>query len=201
MQQGFFSIQQTCPKCQGTGKVITEPCPTCHGAARLKKQKTLSVKIPAGVDDGDRIRLSGEGEPGVNGGPAGDLYVQIQVEPHPVFQRDHDDLHGEMPVSFAAAALGGEIEIPTLDGSARIRIPAETQSGKTFRLKSKGIKGVRSQVQGDLFCHVVVETPVALTQRQRELLREFEGISNQDSARHNPRAKGWLDKVKEFFEG
>src|SRR5882762_941952 len=166
MQQGFFSIQQACPKCHGTGKIITEPCPSCHGAARVKKQKTLSVKIPAGVDDGDRIRLSGEGEPGVNGGPAGDLYVQIQVKSHPVFQRDHDDLHCEMPVSFATAALGGEIEIPTLDGSAKIRIPTETQSGKIFRLRGKGIRGVRSREHGDLLCHVVVETPVNLTDRQ-----------------------------------
>jgi molecular chaperone DnaJ len=199
MQQGFFSIQQTCPKCHGQGKIIAEPCPTCHGVGRLKKQKTLSVKIPAGVDEGDRIRLAGEGEPGVNGGPPGDLYVQIQVKPHPVFQRNGDDLHCEMPVSFAVAALGGEIEIPTLDGSAKIRVPSETQSGKVFRLRSKGIKGVRSQAPGDLLCHVVVETPVNLTERQKELLREFEEISQVDSDRHNPRAKSWMDKVKEFF--
>jgi molecular chaperone DnaJ len=199
MQQGFFSIQQTCPKCHGTGKIIQDPCPTCHGAARVKKQKTLSVKIPAGVDDGDRIRLSGEGEPGVNGGPPGDLYVQIQVKPHPVFQRDHDDLHCEMPVSFAAAALGGEIEIPTLDGSAKIKVPSETQSGKVFRLRGKGIRGVRSRERGDLLCHVVVETPVNLTERQRELLREFETITQTDRARHSPRAKSWMEKVREFF--
>jgi len=199
MQQGFFSLQQTCPKCQGTGRVITDPCPSCQGAARVKKQKTLSVKIPAGVDDGDRIRLSGEGEPGVNGGPAGDLYVQIQVKPHPVFQRDHDDLHCEMPVSFATAALGGEIEIPTLDGSAKIKIPSETQSGRVFRLRGKGIHGVRSRATGDLMCHVVVETPVNLTERQRELMREFESISQREPERHNPRAKSWMDKVKEFF--
>ncbi len=157
------------------------------------------MKIPAGVDDGDRIRLSGEGEPGVNGGPAGDLYVQIQVKSHPVFQRDHDDLHCEMPVSFATAALGGDIEIPTLDGSARIRVPAETQSGRVFRLRGKGIRGVRSREQGDLLCHVIVETPVNLIERQRELLREFETISQKDPERHNPRAKSWMDKVKEFF--
>ncbi len=199
MQQGFFSVQQTCPKCRGTGKIIPEPCPTCHGAGRLKKQKTLSVKIPAGVDEGDRIRLSGEGEPGVNGGPSGDLYVQMQVKPHAVFQREGDDLHCEMPVSFSTAALGGEIDIPTLDSHAKIRIPVETQSGKVFRLRGKGIKGVRSQSHGDLMCHVVVETPVNLTERQKELLREFEAISQKDSDRHNPRAKGWMDKVKEFF--
>jgi molecular chaperone DnaJ len=199
MQQGFFSIQQTCPKCHGQGKVIAEPCTTCQGVGRLKKQKTLSVKIPSGVDEGDRIRLAGEGEPGVNGGPAGDLYVQIQVKPHAVFQRDGDDLHCEMPVSFCVAALGGEIDLPTLDGSAKIRVPAETQSGKVFRLRGKGIKGVRSQAPGDLLCHVVVETPVNLTERQKELLREFEAISQRDSDRHNPRAKSWMDKVKEFF--
>jgi len=199
MQQGFFSIQQTCPKCHGTGKIIPEHCPSCHGAGRVKKQKTLSVKIPAGVDDGDRIRLSGEGEPGVNGGPTGDLYVQIQIRPHSVFQRDHDDLHCEMPVSFSTAALGGEIEIPTLDGVAKIRIPAETQSGKIFRLRGKGIKGVRSHEHGDLLCHVAVETPVNLTERQKELLREFETISQKDRERHNPRAKSWMDKVREFF--
>jgi molecular chaperone DnaJ len=199
MQQGFFSLQQTCPNCHGSGKVIPEPCPACHGAGRVKKQKTLSVRIPAGVDEADRIRLAGEGESGVNGGPAGDLYVQIQVKAHPVFQRDHDDLHCEMPISFTTAALGGDIEIPTLDGSAKIKVPSETQSGKIFRLRGKGIKGVRSRDPGDLLCHVMVETPVNLTERQRELLREFEAISQKDSDRHNPRAKSWMDKVKEFF--
>jgi molecular chaperone DnaJ len=199
MQQGFFSIQQTCPKCHGSGTFVSDPCATCHGAGRVKKQKTLSVKIPAGVDNGDRIRLSGEGEPGVNGGPPGDLYVQMQVKPHPVFQRDHDDLHCEMPISFATAALGGNIEIPTLGGSAKIHIPPESQSGRIFRLRGKGIRGVRSREQGDLLCHVVVETPVKLTERQRELLREFEAISQKDVDRHNPRAKSWMDKVKEFF--
>jgi molecular chaperone DnaJ len=201
VSQGPFSIAQTCPRCHGSGSIIPNPCGPCSGTGRVKLQKTLAVKIPAGVDEGDRVRLSGEGEPGVNNGPPGDLYVQVHIKPHPVFQRDHDDLHCEMPVSITTAALGGEISIPTLDGSAKIRIPAETQSGKTFRLKEKGIKGVRSQAPGDLFCHVVVETPVNLTERQRQLLREFESISAQDSARFNPRAKGWFDKVKEFFEG
>jgi molecular chaperone DnaJ len=200
ISQGPFSIAQTCPRCHGSGSIIPNPCSQCAGTGRVKLNKTLSVKIPAGVDEGDRVRLSGEGEPGVNGGPSGDLYVQVHIKPHAVFTRDHDDLHCEMPVSITAAALGGEISIPTLDGSAKIRIHAETQTGKTFRLKGKGIKGVRSQQAGDLFCHVVVETPVALTERQRQLLREFESISQEDSARHNPRAKGWLDKVKEFFE-
>jgi len=201
VSQGPFSIAQTCPRCHGAGKIIPDPCATCGGSGRVKHQKTLSVKVPAGVDEGDRVRLSGEGEPGVNGGPAGDLYVQVHIKPHAVFQRDHDDLHCEMPVSFSAAALGGEIEIPTLDGSARIKVPAETQSGKTFRLRGKGIKGVRSHTPGDLFCHVVVETPVNLTARQKELLHEFEAISQKDVARHNPRSKSWLDKMKEFFEG
>jgi molecular chaperone DnaJ len=201
MQQGFFSIQQTCPKCHGTGRFIAEPCTTCHGAGRVKQHKTLSVKIPSGIDEGDRIRLSGEGEHGVNGGPPGDLYVQIHLKPHAVFQRDHDDLHCEMPVSFAAAALGGEIEIPTLDGVARLKIPAETQTGKVFRLRGKGIKGVRSIGHGDLLCHVVVETPIRLTDRQKELLLEFEAINDQDTGKHNPRAKSWMDKVKDFFSG
>ncbi len=199
MQQGFFSIQQTCPKCQGTGRFIAEPCATCHGAGRVKQHKTLSVKIPAGIDEGDRIRLSGEGEHGVNGGPPGDLYVQIHLKAHAVFQRDHDDLHCEMPVGFAAAALCGEIEILTLEGVARLKIPAETQTGKVFRLRGKGIKGVRSISHGDLLCHVVVETPVNLTERQKELLREFETINQSDAGHHNPRAKSWMDKVKDFF--
>ncbi|MFN7086801.1 MAG: molecular chaperone DnaJ [Burkholderiales bacterium] len=200
MQQGFFSIQQTCPRCHGSGKIVTSPCPACQGAGRVKQHKTLSVKIPAGVDEGDRIRLSGEGEAGVNGGPAGDLYVVIHIKPHPVFQRDHNDLHCEMPVSFTTAALGGEIEIPTLDGYAKIRIPPETQTGKIFRLRGKGIKGVRSNAHGDLLCHVVIETPVNLTARQKELLVELEAISQKSAGRHNPRAKSWMDKVKAFFE-
>jgi len=200
VSQGPFSIAQTCPRCHGSGKVIPNPCADCAGTGRVKQQKTLSVRIPAGVDEGDRVRLSGEGEPGSNGGPSGDLYVQVHIKPHPVFQRDNDDLHCEMPVSFATAALGGDIEIPTLDGSARIRVPPETQSGKTFRLRGKGIKGVRSQTHGELYCHVVVETPVKLTERQKELLHEFDAISQADTARHSPRTKSWFEKVKEFFE-
>ncbi|HJV27613.1 MAG TPA: molecular chaperone DnaJ [Aromatoleum sp.] len=201
IQQGFFSIQQTCPKCHGTGRIIPDPCRDCGGAGRVKRQKTLEVKIPAGIDEGMRLRHAGHGEPGVNGGPAGDLYVEIHIRAHPVFQRDRDDLHCEMPISFTTAALGGEIEIPTLDGMARLRIPAETQSGKVFRLRGKGIRNVRSQAHGDLLCHVVVETPVNLTDRQKELLREFEEVSSGDAERHNPKAKSWMDKVKEFFSG
>ncbi|MEQ1588853.1 MAG: molecular chaperone DnaJ [Gallionella sp.] len=199
MQQGFFSVQQTCPRCHGSGKMIASPCKPCNGQGRIKKHKTLAVKIPAGVDTDDRIRLSGEGEHGANGGPSGDLYVVVQLKPHAVFQRDHNDLHCEMPISFSIAAIGGEIEIPTLDGKASIKIPAETQSGKQFRLRGKGIKGVRSATYGDLHCHVIVETPVNLTDKQKELLREFESINDKDNERHNPRAKSWMNKVKDFF--
>ena len=199
VSQGFFSIQQTCPQCRGTGKIIPEPCATCSGAGRVKKHKTLSVKIPAGVDQDDRIRLTGEGEAGVNGGPSGDLYVVVNLKPHPVFQRDGADLHCEMPISFTTAALGGEIEIPTLDGHAKIKIPTETQTGQVFRLKNKGIRPVRGSVIGDLYCHVALETPIKLTSRQKELLREFESINQQDPDAHSPRAKNWFDKVREFF--
>lgn len=198
MQQGFFSIQQTCPRCHGSGGLIVEPCPYCHGEGRVKQHKTLSVRIPAGVDEGDRIRLTGEGEAGINGGPPGDLYVTVHIKPHPVFTRDHDDLHCEVPISFVTAALGGEIRVPTLDGQAVIKIPPETQTGKMFRLRGKGIKGVRSDRPGDLLCHIVVETPVNLTERQKELLREFEACSRAD--KHHPRAKSFMDKVKAFFE-
>ncbi len=199
VQQGFFSIQQTCPKCHGSGKIIPDPCRDCGGAGRVKKQKTLEVKIPAGIDEGMRLRHAGHGEPGVNGGPPGDLYVEIHIRKHSVFERDHDDLHCEMPISITTAALGGEIEIPTLEGMARLKIPAETQSGKVFRLRGKGIKNVRSHVHGDLMCHVVVETPVSLTERQKELLREFEESASGNADRHNPKAKGWMDKVRDFF--
>lgn len=199
MSQGFFSIQQTCPTCHGSGKYIADPCRNCNGTGRIKSNKTLAVKIPAGVDEGDRIRLSGEGEPGVNGGPPGDLYVVVHLKPHSVFQREDNDLHCEMPISITVAALGGEIEIPTLDGKARLSIPAETQTGQVFRLRGKGIKGVRSSFTGDLMCHVLVETPANLTARQKELLKEFEEISKGDVAKHNPKAKNWFDKVTEFF--
>ncbi|MDD2667861.1 MULTISPECIES: molecular chaperone DnaJ [Zoogloea] len=199
IQQGFFSIQQTCPKCHGSGRIIPEPCTSCGGAGRVKRQKTLEVKIPTGIDDGMRLRHSGHGEPGVNGGPPGDLYVEIHIKQHPVFQRDGDDLHCEMPISFTTAALGGEIEIPTLDGAANIRIPAETQSAKVFRLRGKGIRNVRSHSPGDLMVHVIVETPVKLTERQKELLREFGDIASSNAERHNPKAKSWMDKVKDFF--
>jgi molecular chaperone DnaJ len=200
MQQGFFSIQQTCPKCHGSGKIIPEPCASCGGAGRIKRNKTLEVKIPAGIDSGMRIRSTGNGEPGTNGGPPGDLYVEIHIKPHQVFQREGDDLHCEMPISFSKAALGGEIEVPTLGGKVSFTIPEGTQTGKTFRLKGKGIKGVRSGYSGDLFCHVVVETPIKLTEKQKDLLREFDRLTNEGGAKHSPQSKGWMDKVKDFFE-
>ncbi|GAB6079967.1 MAG: molecular chaperone DnaJ [Hydrogenophilus thermoluteolus] len=199
MQQGFFSIQQTCPDCHGTGTIIAHPCPECRGAGRIRRHKTLEVKIPAGIDSGMRLRQSGYGEPGINGGPPGDLYVEIHVKPHPIFQRDGDDLHCEMPISIVTAALGGEIEIPTLDGVARLKIPPETQTGQVFRLRGKGIKNVRHHGYGDLYCHVVVETPVNLTDRQKELLREFEAIGREHHERQQPKSKSWLDRVREFF--
>ena len=200
MQQGFFSIQQTCPKCHGTGKIIPEPCAACAGQGRIKRNKTLEVKIPVGIDNGMRIRSSGNGEPGTNGGPSGDLYVEIHIKPHTVFQREGDDLHCEMPISFAKAALGGEIEVPTLSGKVSFTIPEGTQSGKTFRLKGKGIKGVRSGFAGDLFCHVAVETPVKLTEKQKDMLRDFEKLTTEGGAKHSPQSKTWRDKVKDFFE-
>jgi molecular chaperone DnaJ len=200
MQQGFFSIQQTCPKCHGTGKIVTDPCAPCGGAGRIKRNKTLEVKIPVGIDSGMRIRSSGNGEPGTNGGPSGDLYVEIHIKPHQVFQREGDDLHCEMPISFSKAALGGEIEVPTLNGKASFTIPEGTQSGKTFRLKGKGIKGVRSGYAGDLFCHVVIETPVKLTEKQKDMLRDFEKSTTEGGVKHSPQSKTWKDKVKDFFE-
>ena len=199
MQQGFFSVQQTCPKCHGNGKMVKDPCPTCSGAGRVKQNKTLSVKIPAGVDEGDRIRLTGEGEAGVNGGPTGDLYVVIHLKTHEIFQRDGGNLHCEMPISFSTAALGGEIEVPTLGGSAKMKIPAETQTGGVFRLKGKGIKPLRQSDQGDIMVHVVVETPVKLTEKQKDLLREFDTSTQADAGKHSPKNKSWVDKAKDFF--
>ncbi|HEY9148214.1 MAG TPA: molecular chaperone DnaJ [Gammaproteobacteria bacterium] len=199
MQQGFFSVQQACPRCQGSGQIIDDPCQVCHGEGRVQKQKTLSVKVPPGVDNGDRIRLTGEGEAGENGGPAGDLYVQISVREHPIFTRDGNDLYCEVPISFTTAALGGELEVPTLDGRVKLKVPAESQSGKLFRLRGKGVKSVRSNHVGDLMCKVMVETPVNLTSKQKELLREFEQ-SMAGNDKHSPRHHSWLDGVKKFFE-
>jgi len=198
--QGFFSVQQTCPRCRGRGQTITNPCDTCHGQGRVKRPKTLNVKVPPGVDNGDRIRLSGEGEAGRNGGPPGDLYVEIHVGEHPIFERDGSHLSCEVPVSFATAVLGGEVEVPTLDGHVRLKIPAETQSGRVFRLRDKGVRPVRGGPTGDLFCRVVVETPVNLSSEQRKLVRQLEDSLRKDDKRHNPREQGWLDGVKQFFE-
>ena len=200
MQQGFFSIQQTCPSCRGRGVVITNPCRACGGAGRVEDQRTLSVKVPPGVDTGDRIRLSGEGEAGERGGPAGDLYVQIRVKPHPIFTREENNLTCEVPISFPAAALGGEMEVPTLDGRVNLRIPTETQTGKVFRVRGKGVKPVRGGAPGDLLCRVVVETPVSLTREQRELLERFAETLEQGGQKHAPQERSWLDGVKKFFE-
>ena len=199
MQQGFFTVQQSCPRCHGRGQVVNDPCGKCRGQGRVRKQKTLSVKVPAGVDTGDRIRLSGEGEAGRNGGPAGDLYVEVRVREHAIFERDGSHLSCEVPVSFARAALGGSIDVPTLDGTATIKVPPETQSGRVFRLREKGIKPVRGGPTGDLFCRVVVETPVNLTREQKELLQKFEDSLQKDGKRHHPREESWLDGVKRFF--
>ncbi|MEJ6023723.1 molecular chaperone DnaJ [Ramlibacter sp. PS4R-6] len=199
MRQGFFSVQQTCPHCRGTGKIIPEPCPTCHGQGRVKKQKTLEVKIPAGIDDGMRIRSAGNGEPGTNGGPPGDLYIEIRLKKHDIFQRDGDDLHCVVPISVARAALGGEIDVPTLAGKAAIDIPEGTQAGKQFRLRGKGIKGVRSSYPGDLYCHVAVETPVRLTEHQRKLLKELDESLKKGGAKHSPTEESWADRLKNFF--
>lgn len=200
MQQGFFSIQQTCPRCQGRGTLITTPCETCHGHGRVEKQKTLSVKVPPGVDTGDRIRLSGEGEAGEGGGPPGDLYVEVQIKPHPIFTREDSTLYCELPISFPTAALGGELDVPTLDGRVTLQIPAETQSGKLFKVRGKGVKPVRGGPPGDLVCRVFVETPVNLTREQRELLEQFAATLQEGKDRHAPQEESWLGKVKKFFE-
>ena len=198
MRQGFFSVQQTCPQCHGTGKIIPEPCATCHGQGKIKNNKTLEVKIPAGIDDGMRIRSTGNGEPGTNGGPPGDLYIEVRLKKHDVFERDGDDLHCVVPVSMTTAALGGEIDVPTLKGDAAIDIPEGTQSGKQFRLRGKGIKGVRSSYPGDLYCHVRVETPVKLTEHQRKLVKELDESLKKGGDKHSPADKGWIDKAKDF---
>lgn len=199
MRQGFFSVQQTCPTCRGSGKVIPEPCTACHGQGKLKKQKTLEVKIPAGIDGGMRIRSTGNGEPGTNGGPAGDLYIEIRLKKHEIFERDGDDLHCSVPISMITAALGGEIDVPTLAGKAAIDIPEGTQTGKQFRLRGKGIKGVRASYPGDLYCHILVETPVKLSEHQRKLLRDLEESLKKGGGKHSPTGDSWTDRLKSFF--
>jgi molecular chaperone DnaJ len=200
MQHGFLAVQQTCSACHGSGQVIKDPCATCRGQGRVQQAKKLSVKIPAGVDNGDRIRLSGEGEAGLHGAPPGDLYVQIRVKEHAIFHREGNDLYSEVPLSFTMAVLGGEIEIPTLEGSVKLTIPAETQSGSQFRLRGKGVKALRSGGTGDLICRVVVETPVKLSDEQKTLLRQFEESLKKDSKNHSPRSGNWFDSVKDFFK-
>ncbi|ASQ46869.1 molecular chaperone DnaJ [Legionella clemsonensis] len=200
IQQGFFSIQQTCPSCHGEGKVITDPCSSCHGQGRVRESKKLTVKIPAGVDNGDRVRLSGEGEAGMNGGPAGDLYVQVNIKAHAIFERHDSDLYCEVPISFITAALGGAIEVPTLEGRVTLKIPGETQTGKTFRLRGKGMKSVRGHATGDLLCRVVVETPVNLSKEQKELLLKLQDSLDSSKKTHSPRSSSWFDGVKKFFE-
>jgi molecular chaperone DnaJ len=200
MRQGFFSIQQTCPHCRGTGKIIPEPCTTCNGAGKIKKQKTLEVKIPAGINEGMRIRSAGNGEPGTNGGPSGDLYIEIRVKQHEIFERDGDDLHCTVPVGLTTVALGGSIEVPTLSGHAEIDLPEGTQHGKTFRLRGKGIKGIRSSYPGDLYAHVAVETPVKITEHQRKLLKELDESFRKGGERHSPNEKSWADRVKDLFK-
>ena len=200
VSQGFFTVQQTCPRCKGRGTIITQPCKTCSGQGRTRETRRLSVKVPAGVDTGDRIRLPGEGEPGRQGGPRGDLYVEIAVREHPIFEREGSHLSCEVPIGFATAALGGSVEVPTLDGHVTLKIPAETQSGRVFRLREKGVRPVRGGPTGDLFCRVVVETPVDLTDEQKELLRQFQESLTGDEPRHNPRERSFLEGVKRFFE-
>ena len=200
MQQGFFQVQQTCPTCRGRGKTISDPCPACRGQGRVEKTRKLSVKVPPGVDTGDRIRLSGEGEAGPDGGPPGDLFVQMSVRQHNIFERDGKNLYCEVPITFVTAALGGELEVPTLDGRVKLKIPPETQTGKLFRLRGKGVKPVRGGSVGDLLCRAVVETPVHLNKEQKALLQQFEKSLGQDGHAQSPRQSSWFEGVKNFFE-
>ena len=201
VSQGFFSLQQTCPRCRGAGRVIRDPCAACHGHGRVEKRKTLSVKVPAGVDTSDRVRLSGEGEAGGNGAPPGDLYVQMRVREHPIFSREDTDLFCDVPLSFADAALGGEIDVPTLDGRVKVKVPPETQTGKMFRLRGRGAPAVRGGPTGDLLCRVVVETPVHLSEKQKDILREFKASLEANGTKHSPKEEGWFESVKSFFDG
>jgi len=201
MSQGFFQLQQTCPRCRGAGKIVRNPCDSCLGQGRVRRNRKLSVKVPAGVDSGDRVRLAGEGEAGRNGGPPGDLYVEVHVREHPIFERDGEHLSCEVPVSFATAALGGSVAVPTLEGDVTLKIPAETQSGRVFRLRDKGVKPVRGGPRGDLFCRVVIETPVHLSAEQRELIHRLEESLKAQPGKHTPRERGFLEGVRRFFAG
>ncbi|HEY3911805.1 MAG TPA: molecular chaperone DnaJ, partial [Stellaceae bacterium] len=198
-QQGFFTVERTCPSCHGAGRIVEDPCRQCGGQGRSRKEKTLAVNIPAGVEDGTRIRVAGEGEAGLRGSAAGDLYIFLAVKPHRIFQRDSANIHCRVPIAMATAALGGAVEVPTIDGGrARVNVPAGTQSGHQFRLKNKGMTVLRSPARGDMYVQVVVETPVNLTKRQQELLREFE----KEGAGHrtSPESEGFFARVREFFE-
>lgn len=199
MNHGFISMAQTCSRCQGSGKMIKDPCTLCYGQGRVKKTESLNVKIPAGVDNGDRIRIQSKGEAGLHGAPAGDLYVQVQVKPHTIFEREQNNLHCEVPIDFTTAALGGDIEVPTLSGVVKLSISAETQSGQQFRLRGKGVKGLRGGATGDLLCHVVLETPIKLNSEQKELFKKLQESLDHDSKKHSPRSKTWFDGVKNFF--
>ncbi len=201
VSQGFFSLQQTCPRCRGAGRVILDPCRACGGHGRVERRKTLSVKVPPGVDTGDRIRLSGEGEAGANGAPPGDLYVQVDVAEHPIFTRDGTNLYCDVPLKFTDAALGAEIDVPTLDGRVKLKVPAETQTGKLFRLRGRGVPAVRGGPTGDLLCRVVIETPVRLSDKQKDLLRQFDDSLQANGTRHSPKESNWFQSVKSFFEG
>lgn len=198
IQQGFFSLQQTCPTCRGSGEVITDPCRVCRGQGRVRDEKKLNVKIPGGVEEGDRVRLGGEGEAAPQGGVAGDLYVEVHIKAHPIFQREGEHLYCEVPIGIVMAALGGELEVPTLDGRVKLRIPPETQTGKVFKITGKGVKTVRGHAKGDLLCRVIVETPVDLTKKQKEILREFE--TGMEGEKNSPRVNKWFNRVKEFFD-
>ena len=201
VSQGFFSLQQTCPRCHGAGRLVTDPCRACSGRGRVERRKTLSVEVPAGVDTGDRVRLSGEGEAGPAGMPPGDLYVQMRVAEHPIFTRDNNHLYCEVPLGFADAALGGEIEVPTLDGRVKLKVPPETQTGKLFRLRGRGAPPVRGGTPGDILCRVVVETPVHLSEQQKDILREFKASLEANGSKHSPKEEGWFESIKNFFDG
>lgn len=200
MSNGLFQVQQTCPQCHGTGEVIADPCPDCSGTGFKRSAKVVEVNIPAGINDGQRIRMSGKGEPGVNGGPAGDLFIEIRVRPSDIFERDGDDLHMQLPISFVTAALGGEVTVPTLDGESRITLPEGTQSGKTFRLRGKGISNLHTHQPGDLYLHIEIETPVNLSDKQKKMLRDFDASLKEGGEKHNPKSQGFFDKVKNFFQ-
>ena len=199
INRGFLQVQQTCPYCRGTGEIIADPCPDCQGRGRNRKTKTLEINIPAGINDGQRIRIQGKGEPGPNGGPCGDLFVQVFIKQHEIFQRDGDDLHADLPLSFATAALGGEVSVPTMGTEARITIPEGTQTGKIFRLRGKGVPHLHGGGNGDLYVHAFVETPVNLTSKQKKMLKEFDESIKEGGTKHSPQSTSFLDKMKKFF--